>query len=228
MDYDGDGRCRVQPASWLLQKHNFSPMEYAMWVHGGHSAGDAAWADLRYILDPIAYVVAPVAILLLAVRPRPRTIVDMAWPADADRRLLAVAFWATLLLPTLPALFWGIEITGYGRCRVVPLPVLLLSPQTVQIPHPVVRRIVGCAVAFPMAMLMAAPAIALVIQGRGVPSENAHIRILAERVESAWHDATTKPLHYVGGVVADGVLTYVQSRPEILPNPPRLARKTRH
>ena len=71
-----------------------------------------------------------------------------------------------------------------------------------------------------MAMLMAAPAIALVIQGRGVPSENAHIRILAERVESAWHNATTKPLRYVGGDLADGVLTYVHSRPEILPDLP--------
>lgn len=100
------------------------------------------------------------------------------------------------------------------------LPVLLLSPPTVEIPHPVVRRIVGCAVAFPIAMLIAAPAIALVIHARGVPSENAHIRILAERVESAWHDATTKPLRYVGGDLADGVLTYVHSRPEILPDLP--------
>ena len=204
-----------------LQKHNFSPMDYAMSVHGGHSVGDAAWADLRYILDSIAYVLAPVAIFLVAVRPCPKTIIDMAWPADEDRRLVAVAFWATLLLPTLPALFWGVEIHGiWSMSSWSLLPVLLLSPQTVQIPHPVVRRIVGCAVAFPIAMLIAAPAIALVIHVRGVPSENAHIRILAERVESAWHDATTKPLRYVGGDLADGVLTYVHSRPEILPDLP--------
>ena len=152
-----------------LQKHNFSPMEYAMLVHGGHSASDAAWADLRYILDSAAYVFVPVAMVLLAARPNPKTIIDMAWPAEEDRRLVAVVFWATLLLPTLPALFWGVKIHGiWSMSSWVLLPVLLLSPQSVQIPRPIVRWFVGCAVMFPVAMLIVAPAIALVNHARGM------------------------------------------------------------
>ncbi len=202
-----------------LQKHNFSPVKYAMLVHGGHSASDAVWADLRYILDSMAYVFAPVVIVLLAARPTWKVVVDMAWPTDDERRLVAVAFWATLLLPTLPALFWGIEIHGiWSMSSWTLLPVLLLSPQSIQIPRPMFRWIVGSAIAFPVAMLIVAPAIALVIHVRGVPPENAHARLLAAQVDSAWHEATPKPLHYVGGDLADGVLTYINSRPELLPN----------
>lgn len=214
------GLAVLSPHIGWLEKHNFSPMQYAMLVHGGHSVGDSVWADLRYLIDSMAYVLAPIAVVLLAVRPSPKTIADMAWPADGDRRLVAVAFWATLLLPTLPALVWGIEIHGiWSMSSWTLLPVLLLSPSSVQTPHPFVRWIVGSAVALPLVMLFAAPGVALVFHGRGIPPEQTHTRMLAEQVENAWHDATTSPLRYVGGDggLADGVLTYVQSRPELLP-----------
>jgi hypothetical protein len=69
-------------------------------------------------------------------------------------------------------------------------------------------------------MLIAAPAVALVMHERGILPEQAHVRMLADQVEVAWHDVTTQPLRYVGGDLADGVLTYVHSRPELLPNIP--------
>jgi len=72
-----------------------------MAVHGGHSFGDSVWAAVRYCLDSIAFVSVPIAVVLLASRPSLRTIADMAWPAQRDRRLVAVAFWATLLLPLI-------------------------------------------------------------------------------------------------------------------------------
>jgi hypothetical protein len=205
-----------------LEKHNFSPVQYAMLVHGGRSVGAAAWADVRYVIDSIAYVAAPVALVLLLVRPSLETLSDMAWPTDCDRRLVAVAFWATLLLPTLPALLWGVEIHGiWSMSSWTLLPVMLLSPQSVQIPRPIVRWAVAAAVVFPLIMLAAAPGVALVLHERGIPPEQAHVRMLAEQVENAWQGATTKPLRYVGGDLADGVLTYVHSRPELLPDLPR-------
>jgi len=211
----------LSPHLGWLQKHNFSPMEYAMLLHGGHSAANAAWADLRYVIDSMAYVAAPVALVLLLVRPSLETLSDMAWPADRDRRLVAVAFWAALLLPTLPALLWGVEIHGiWSMSSWTLLPILLLSSPSIEIARPIVRWGVAVAVAFPLVALAAAPGIALVFHERGIPPERAQIRLLAGQVENAWHEATTKPLHYVGGNLADGVLTYVHSRPELLPEFP--------
>ncbi len=63
---------------------------------------------------------------------------------------------------------------------------------------------------------MAAPGVALFRQWLGVPPELAHSRMLAEQVEKNWQDATTSPLRYVGGDMADGVLTYARSRPELM------------
>jgi hypothetical protein len=209
-----------------LEKHNFCSVGYAMMMHGGHSARDAVWADLQYIFHSMAYVSVPIAVVLLVARPKPKTIVDMVWPADEDRRLVAVAFWAALLLPALPAALWGVEIDGlWSMSNWTLLPVLLLSSDSVQIPSQTIRWVVGSAVALPLAMLIAAPAVALVVHARGMPPEQVHARMLAEQVENAWHDTTTKPLRYVGGDLAQGVLTYVRSRPKLLPTVPELYRK---
>ena len=212
----------LSPHIGWLEKHDFSPMEYAMSVHGGHSIADAVLADLRYLVDAMAYVLVPVAAVLLVARASPKTIADMAWPADPDRRLVAVIFWATLLLPTLPALVWGVEIHGiWSMSSWTLLPVMLLSPPTVKIARPSVLWILGFAVTLPLGVLIAAPAVALALHVRGIAPELAHLRMLAEQVQNAWHDTTTRPLRYVGGDLADGVATYAKSRPQVLSDFPQ-------
>jgi hypothetical protein len=173
----------LSPHIGWLEKHNFSPMDYAMAVHGGHSFGDSVWAAVRY---SIAFVSVPIAVVLLASRPSLRTIADMAWPAQRDRRLVAVAFWATLLLPLIPATLWGVEINGiWSMSSWTLLPVLLLSSPSVQVPPLSTRWIAGSAVALPVVMLTAAPVIAYLMYKRGLPPELLHSRMLAEKVELA-------------------------------------------
>ena len=211
----------LSPHIGWLEKHHFSPAQYAMAVHGGHAMAGAAWADLRYLVDALAYVLVPIIIALLIARPNGHTVADMAWPADKERRLVACAFWATLLTPVVPALVWGIEIHAiWTMSSWTLLPIVLLSPPAVKIERQALRRLVGVAAIFPFAMLFASPGIALVIHEQGVPPEAAHIRILADRVEREWRETTTKPLRYVGGDFADGVLTYVHSRPRVMPDFP--------
>jgi Dolichyl-phosphate-mannose-protein mannosyltransferase len=209
----------LSPHVGWLEKHNFSPVEYAMLVHGGHTAGNAAWADLRYFVDSMAYVLVPIAAVIVLARPSLATLADMAWPADRDRRLVAVIFWTPLVLPMLPALIWGVEIHGvWSMSSWTLLPVLLLSPQSVQISRPSMAWVIGAAVAFPLLMLIAAPGVALTLHELGIPPEHAHTRMLARQVEAAWHNTTAKPLRYIGGDLADGVLSYTSSRPNLLPN----------
>ena len=184
-----------------------------MAVHGGHSFGDSLWAAVRYCLDSIAFVSVPIAVVLLVSRPSLRTIADMAWPAQRDRRLVAVAFWATLLLPLIPATLWGVEINGiWSMSSWTLLPVLLLSSPSVQVPPLSARWIAGSAVALPVVMLTAAPVIAYVMYKRGLPPELLHSRMLAEKVELAWRSQTAAPLRYVGGDLAYGVVAYAEDR----------------
>jgi hypothetical protein len=124
-----------------------------MAVHGGHSIGEAIQADFHDLIDATAYVIVPVLLVMLALRTKLQNVGQMLWPSDGDLRLVAVAFWATLLLPTLPALFWGVEIHAiWSMSMWTLLSVLLLSPLPTKIPRPPVQLIVGTAIGFPLVM----------------------------------------------------------------------------
>jgi hypothetical protein len=193
-----------------------------MAVHGGHSIGEAIQADFHDLIDATAYVIVPVLLVMLALRTNLQNVGQMLWPSDGDLRLVAVAFWATLLLPTLPALFWGVEIHAiWSMSMWTLLSVLLLSPLPTKIPRPPVQLIVGTAIGFPLSCTPFAPAAALAIQISGIGPEQAHGRMLAKQVEAAWQEATPVPLRYIGGDMANSVLTYAESRPEPLPDSSR-------
>jgi 4-amino-4-deoxy-L-arabinose transferase-like glycosyltransferase len=212
----------LSPHIGWLEKHNFSPIEYAIAAHGGRSFGQSLWASVRYCIDSMAFVSVPVAFILLISRPNLRTMADMAWPAQRDRRLVAVAFWATLLLPVLPATLWGIEINGiWSMSSWTLLPVLLLSSPSINIPHVSTRWLAGSAIALPIVMLLAAPAIAYVMYKRGLPPELTQSKMLTDQVEAAWHSTTAAPLRYVGGDLAYGVVAYAKDRPQALLGLPR-------
>ncbi|MGH6664922.1 MAG: glycosyltransferase family 39 protein, partial [Pseudolabrys sp.] len=151
------------------------------------------------------------------------TLADMIWPADDDRRLAAAAFWAPLLLPALGALVGGIEITSlWSMSAWTLLPVLLLSPSAVTVKEIDTRRIVMAAVALPLVMLIASPAIAIMAQRNDPLPASAQANLLATEIERLWRETTPQPLRFVGGAgdLADGVITYAADRPRALPNLP--------
>ena len=85
---------------------------------------------------------------------------DMIWPADADRRLAAAAFWAPLLLPVVAALASGTDITSlWSMSAWTLLPVLLLSPKAMTISSIDTRRLLAFAMALPLIMVIVSPAI---------------------------------------------------------------------
>ena len=217
------GMVVISPHVGWLQKHNFSAMEYAVSVHGGQSYADAILAALRYCTDAIAYVLVPSAVVLLLARPKATALLEMAWPADPDRRLAAVAFWAALWTPIVPAVLWGIGINAiWTMASWTLLPVLLLSSHSVQLSRVPIRRVIACAILLPCAMLIVAPAVALIAFMRGLSPELTQTRMLADQVQLAWRAMTAEPLRYVGGSadLAYGVVTYAQDRPLALPGLP--------
>ena len=150
-------------------------------------------------------------------------LADMAWPGDPERRLAAAAFWAPLLLPALGALASGTEITSlWSMSAWTLLPVLLLSPPALNVAAADTRRVLIAAVAVPLAMLIASPAIAIMIQRQGVTSPSAQSSLLAAEIERLWHEATPLRLRFVGGDtdIAYGAIAYAADRPRALPGLP--------
>jgi 4-amino-4-deoxy-L-arabinose transferase-like glycosyltransferase len=207
---------------WLVQNH-FAPFGYAMTVHGEKPFADAAQGVAGYLLGSLAYVAIPAIVVLVMARFARGTLADMVWPADGGRRLAAAAFWAPLLLPALAALASGTEITSlWSMSAWTLLPVLLLSPPALSVTAADTRRVLLAAVAVPLVMLIASPAIAIMIQRNGAPVVSAQSSLLAAEIERLWHEATPAPLRFVGGDadVAYGAIAYAADRPRALPGLP--------
>jgi hypothetical protein len=207
---------------WLF-RNNFSPFGYALYVHGDKPFADTLIATLGYLVGSAGYVALPVLIVLIAARPGRKTIADMIWPADSDRRLAAAAFWGPLLLPALAALASGTEITSlWSMSAWTLLPVLLLSPPAVTVTEIATCRILAAAVVLPVAMLIASPVIAVNVQRNGPPPSSAQADLLAGEIERLWYQTTPLPLRFVGGDggVANGVISYAVDRPRVLSDMP--------
>jgi hypothetical protein len=207
---------------WLF-RNNFLPFKYAVAVHGDKPFAETALAALGYFAGSAAYVAVPVIIVLIAARPRPKTIADMILPAETDRRLAAAAFWGPLLLPAVGALASGADITSlWSMSAWTLLPVLLLSPPDVTIKETDMRRILVAAVLLPWVMLIASPAIALNVQRKGPSPVTAQASLLAGEIERLWHQTIPLPLRFVGGDsgLAAGVISYAVDRPRALPGMP--------
>ena len=213
------GAVVLGPHLWWLAQHDFAPFAYATAVHGEKSMISVVLGALEYLGGAFAFVAIPLLIVLYVVRPSGAMAADMVWPADRERRLAAAAFWAPLLLPPAVALVGGATINSlWAMPAFTLLPVLLLSSAAVTFRPAETRRILAMAIAVPLVMLVAAPAIAVIGQRGGPQAAAAQAPLLAVEVARAWRSLTPQPLRFVGGDadLAYGVITYVDGRPRAL------------
>jgi hypothetical protein len=200
---------------WLI-RHDFAPFTYAMAIHGDKAFGGTVIAALGYLGGSLGYIALPVLLVLAAARPDRAAFADMAWPADTERRLAAAAFWAPFLLPALAAVATGTAIVSlWSMSAWALLPVVLLSSPRITLPRVDIHRIILIAIALPLIMLIAAPAIAIMSRRDGPPPASAQSHLLALEVERIWHQVTPQPLAFVGGDgdILLGVVAYATDRP---------------
>jgi 4-amino-4-deoxy-L-arabinose transferase-like glycosyltransferase len=205
---------------WLIDSH-FAPFSYAMTIHGEKSLAVAAKSAAGYLGGSLGYVALPLVIVLVMAR-RPAVLADAAWPNGDDLRLAAAAFWVPLLLPVIAAIAGKTEITSlWSMPAWTLLPVLLLSPPALSIRPIETERLLGIAVAVPLVMLIASPAIAWFTRDKAQPAE-AQARLLAQEVDRDWKNLTPEPLRFVGGEadLAYGVVTWSADRPRALTDMP--------
>ena len=185
--------------AWLFA-HNFQPFSFAMAVHGGRTFAGAANSIVSYVASSLAYIALPIAAVSLAARWSRGIIRDILAPPRGERRFIAIAFWAPLLLPIAVALFIGSEIVSLWTMSAwMLLPVVLLSPPALTLSRDAVNRVVALALILPIAAVLAAPWIAYSLHQKENPSAGTHYPIAAKTIAERWRGATTQPLRYIGG-----------------------------
>jgi 4-amino-4-deoxy-L-arabinose transferase-like glycosyltransferase len=207
---------------WLFQS-GFESFSYAMIVHGDKPLFATLIAALGYVAGAFGYVAAPVVVAYAISRPGGKTLYDIVWPADPERRFVAVAFWGPLLLPTIAAVAGGAEITSLWSMPAFSLlPVLLLSSSVVAVRELDTRRVLLGAAALPIFMLVVSPLITIASQRAGPKPAAAQASLLAGEVERLWRQSTTQPLRFIDGDedLAYGVAVYAADRPRALSGMP--------
>lgn len=210
---------------WLWQ-HAFSPLSYATQLHTGRSFVSGLIASGGFLLGSAGYVALPVALALAAARPNGAQLRDMVLPKDPHRRLAALAFLLPLLVPAAAAPFMGLELTSlWSMPAFTLLPVLLLSPAGLSLSADGRRAIVLFAATLAFVMLLAAPAVSVVVHRGGVMPAMAHAHLLARAVEAEWRRVSREPIRLVGGeaTLAFGTAFYLSDRPSAFPELDRAA-----
>ena len=207
---------------WLVD-HQFAPFTYAMTVHGEKPLSVTALSALGYLSGSIGYIAIPLIVVAVMARGKPQVLAEIVWPRDAERRLVALAFWLPFLMPVAGALAGGSAINSLWSmpCWTL-LPVLLLASPAVMARRVDIERLLLAVIAVPIVMLIASPFIALNTQRNNPLLASAQAPLLARQVEQVWQQVTPEPLRFVGGEadLAYGVVTYALDRPRALTNMP--------
>ncbi len=204
---------------WLLQ-HDFQPLTYAVGAHEAKTFGQTLITAGRYIAGGVGYAAVPTLAVLVLTRPSGAALTDMLLPATPERRFVMVAFWAAFLLPALVGPLLDIDLSPIWTMPVlILLPVILLSSPLLTLNRQGVTAVMACAVALPLAMLAASPAIALAIHLAGPDPVNAQAKLFAARVEQEWRRSSDRPLRIVGGEfgLANAAIYYMPEQPSAYP-----------
>jgi hypothetical protein len=202
--------------AWMVAS-DFVSISYAVDSHH-RSVSQVLLSEPSYLLGALGYIGAPVVLVALAARDgRPR-LADVLSPAEADRRLILLAFALPFLLPIAAAALTRSELTSiWTMGGFTLLPVVLLSSASVRISAEWTRRIMGVAVGLPLIAVALAPAVALSIQYRAAPVQPNYQQV-AQAVDGLWRDTSASPLRLVGGEgqLANAVTFYSAARPSAL------------
>src|SRR6185437_255948 len=111
---------------------------------------------------------------------------------------------AAVLLPLKITSLWSMSAMTL-------FPVVLLSSPRVVLKHAASVRVLGLALAWPLLMAAASPAIAWYYHLAGAPDYEAHYRLIAQAVQRTWAENTDAPLRIVGstGHIANALSFYL-------------------
>ena len=211
---------------WLFRS-DFESFSYAMLVHGDETVCcHRSLPRSVYVAGVFGYIALPLIIAGAITRPGVKTLSDILWPQDIERRFVAAAFWGPLLLPTLRRWRLTPKLPHCGRCP------LFRCCRCCCCRHLRPRFANSTRGAFYLAQrrcqlscCFVSPFITIAAQRAGPAPASAQPPLLAGEVERIWYQSTPQPLRFIGGDVdlAYGVAAYAADRPRALtgmPAPP--------
>jgi hypothetical protein len=182
-------------------------------------AGSAARGrSLEYVGGSVGYIVVPL-LLFAFLKPTRATLRDTLAPADADRRLAAMALWIPLLLPAVLNLLIPTRLTSLWT---IPdwtlLPVVLLGSQQLRMSRRVGMTALGLSLAIPALAVIAAPTVSMAAHKSGKLLTESHYRMLGESAQRRWHERSKVPLRWIGGdtSLTFGANFYAADKPRVL------------
>jgi 4-amino-4-deoxy-L-arabinose transferase-like glycosyltransferase len=212
----------LSPHLYWLVSTGYQPFAYALAAHAPETSFAKTVLDVgAYLGGGIGYVVLPVAIYLLAVRPDRRTLADALWPADPNRRMLVILLAAFIILPALAGAFVGIRNPPLWTMQSwFLLPIVLLSPPTAELPRrAAVHVALGLMIVAGVAVIAVAPVLAWINFRDGMKDDRGYYRQLSDEVMRSWRARVGRPLAIVlgDGTLSAAVAFYSPDHPDSVP-----------
>jgi 4-amino-4-deoxy-L-arabinose transferase-like glycosyltransferase len=198
----------------------FQPIAYATGVHAGATLPHVAWKAALYLAGALGYAALPTALMLIAARPDLKTLREVFWPENPDRRMLVVLLAVPLLLPVPVALATGTILTPlWSMSAWFLLPIVLLAPAGLQMSRGAALRIAALVAAITLGALAAAPVLAWRRHVETDKDGRAWSRLVSAELTRRWHDATGHALRLVAGNpdFAAAATFYSADRPSFIP-----------
>jgi hypothetical protein len=206
----------LAPHLIFIASHGFTTFHFAMTSHVATLSSAVQWS-LYFIVGVIGYMAPAMVLNAFVTWPGLAAIKDTLWPANAERRFFVIALAAPFVLAALVAVAVQARLDPlWSMSGMTLLPVVLLSSPLLAVQRAAAIRLVAMAITFPLLMVAASPAIAVVIHRNSLQNNyGTHYRLIAEAVAQAWRQHTDAPLRIVGSfrTVVDGSNPYFPSRP---------------
>jgi hypothetical protein len=210
------GAVVLAPHLIFIASHGFTTFHFAMTSHVTTLPEAVQWS-LYFLAGVIGYMAPAMVLNAFVTWPSLKAIKDTLWPANAERRFFVIALATPFVLAALVAVAVQARLDPlWSMSGMTLLPVVLLSSPLLAVQRAAAVRLLAMAVIFPLLMVAASPAIAVVIHRYALQNNyGTHYRLIAEAVAQAWRQQTDAPLRIVGSfrTVVDGSNPYFPSRP---------------
>jgi len=209
------------PHLYWLAATGSQPISYALAVHGRDPTAVVLENVIGYAAGAIGYMLLPILVYWLAVRPDRHALTAAVRSVDPDRQMLVVLLAVPLVLPILTAPLFGISLTSLWSMQAwFLLPIILLAPKEVQLGRGAAVRVALGLVAFTTIMLALAPVLAFLRHTGGTKEGRGYFQPVSEELTRAWRAAFHRPLTIVTGHDALGtaVTFYSDDHPDSVPS----------
>uniref|UniRef100_Q07TF2 Glycosyltransferase RgtA/B/C/D-like domain-containing protein n=1 Tax=Rhodopseudomonas palustris (strain BisA53) TaxID=316055 RepID=Q07TF2_RHOP5 len=207
------GLAVLAPHLWWLVDNRFPTFAYAA-AHSAPSFAQNLAATASYLAGCLGYIALPLLASTWLLRPSGAALRDVTLPADPHRRLVLFIQLALIVLPVPFALAMGLRIVPLWTMPAwTLLPIVLLASPLIAVGREAVRRIVAITALFTLAMLAAAPGVALAIHLTNPPGSFEYASLLAEKIEQQWNSRSATAIPLVAGdtVLAANTAFYLRT-----------------